>query len=342
MTELINPETRESTIALPVDRRMLGEFISGLLGQPQSLERQFDNAFSVDHAWLIHFFTTILQRIQQQNAPEPLAFEAAIRYQDKVIRTVTSWQAFQHFSETLNIISVGIKIHLAVLIQFPTKKIPERQEIIIYFETRENKQSIMESLLGREPKPGAIYVEIRHTERTWADDILRLIETELKQIQTTEGRLKKYIRNLLFPFFSFAAPLTMLATMLFTEWSKKDGREALKTQVATALNNHKPDIQSLNSKVDLLLKDAIMSVDGKFGEIMLLMYALAIAALIFFIGAFLSRPTPSFVILTSAAAIHKKETLEKLKRKNLMLLFSMIGSIALGVIGNYVYDKIMH
>lgn len=56
MTEVVNLDVAESSVALAVDKKKLGEFISGLLGQPQTLERKFDNSFSADHHWFIHFF----------------------------------------------------------------------------------------------------------------------------------------------------------------------------------------------------------------------------------------------------------------------------------------------
>lgn len=340
MSEVVNIGVADSTVALPVDKKTLGEFISGLLGQPQTLERKFENSFSADHQWFLHFFSLVLQRIQQQNAPEPLAFEATIQYRDKLERKVTTWQAFQHFSETQNIVSIGAKFHLALLIQFPAKQIPERQELIISFDARDNKQSFVESLVGREPTVGSIAVEIRHTERTWADDILRLIETELNAIQVPEGRLKKQLRKLFFPLVSLLFPLMMFASVLYAEWSKRGARASTNEKILAVVNNDKPDLQNLHAKVDLLLAEATRSNQGKFGDETILIYSLLFAALVFFAGVFLARPNPSFVVLSPAAVKNRTETLERLKRKNLWLLISMIASVALGVIGNFVYDHI--
>jgi hypothetical protein len=80
MEEIVKIEADEQAFALSVDKRKLGEFISGLLGQPQSLEREFDEPFSANHQWFLHFFSLILQRIQQQNSPEPISFSATIKY----------------------------------------------------------------------------------------------------------------------------------------------------------------------------------------------------------------------------------------------------------------------
>lgn len=340
MPEIVNIEVGETEVALPVDKKKLGEFISGLLGQPQSLERKFEEPFSADHIWFVNFFTLVFQRIQQQNAPEPLAFEASIRYRDKVERKITSWQAFQHFAETQNIISVGVKFHVALLIQFPNKHVPERQEIIIDFNSNESRQSFTESLIGRDPIVGRITVEIRHTERTWADDIWRVVETELANIQVIENSLKKRLRKLIFPIVSLSFPFMMLASLLYTEWAKRGARESLRTKILATLDAGKLDMQTLHNKIDVLMTNAVSSADSKFGDETVMMYSIMVSALLFFSGIFLARPNPSFVVLSKAAETNRKDTLERLKRKNFWLLVSLIGSIALGVIGNFVYDKI--
>ncbi len=340
MAEVVNIGVADSTVALPVDKKKLGELISGLLGQPQTLERKLENSFSADHQWFIHFFSLILQRIQQQNAPEPLAFEATIQYRDNLERKVNTWQAFQHFSETQNIVSIGAKFHLALLIQFPSKQIPERQELIIGFDARDNTQSFVESLVGREPTVGSIAVEIRHTERTWADDILRLIETELNAIQVPEGQLKKRLRKLFFPLVSLSFPLMMFASVLYREWSQRGTKASAKENILAVVTNAKADLQSLHAKVDLLLAEVARGTEGKFGDETILIYSFLFAALMFFAGVFLARPSPSFVVLSPAAVKNRDETLNRLKRKNLWLLISMIASVALGVVGNFVYDHI--
>lgn len=340
MAEIVNIEVAETAVALPVEKKTLGEFISGLLGQPQTLERKFEEPFAADHQWFMHFFSLILQRIQQQNAPEPLAFEAAIQYRDKVERKITSWQAFQHFSETQNIVSVAVKFNLALLIHFPGKQVPERQEIIFTFDSRDNQQSFFESLIGRDPVVGSITVEIRHTERTWADDILRLVETELVSIQVTESPLKKRLRKVFFPIVSFSFPVMMLASILYSEWSKRGARELLKSQVSAIADAGKADMQALHRKMDLLLSNAVDSAQSKLGDETVIVYSVVVASILFFSGIFLARPNPSFVVLSPAAEKNRIDTLERLKRKNLWLLISMIGSIALGMVGNFVYDRI--
>ena len=54
-------EHHDAGITLPVHGSELGEFLSGLLGQPQSIEREIKEAFDIDHAWLLNLNEVISQ-----------------------------------------------------------------------------------------------------------------------------------------------------------------------------------------------------------------------------------------------------------------------------------------
>jgi hypothetical protein len=337
---MINIGADDHTMALPVDKKKLGEFISGLLGQPQSITKDFEDSFDVDHQWFLHFFSLILQRLQQQNSPEPLSFEARIYYKNKVQRKITSWQAFQHFSETQNIISVGVKFNLAFLIQFPSKEIPERQEITIDFDAGKNQQSrgIFELLVGPSVPQGKIQIDVRHTERTWADDMLRLMETEISSIQVQEAKFRTFLRKIFGALTLFAFPITMLGAMGYTQLSEKDNH--INENVQRLLKLKDMGLSALNEKVNILLVEAQKSSSGRSDGPKIFFYAIMVAAVMYILGLFLAQPNPSFVVLSKAAERNKHETNTRLKRKGLILILSTIASIALGVFGNFIYDSI--
>ena len=56
----------QSRVTLPVSEEQLGDFITGLLGQPQSVEREVRFPFDIDQAWLVDLFQKIDQRVTQQ------------------------------------------------------------------------------------------------------------------------------------------------------------------------------------------------------------------------------------------------------------------------------------
>jgi hypothetical protein len=339
MDDSLRISLADNKVSVPVDKKALGEFISGLLGQPQSLERVIDSAFSVNHSWLVHLCSLILQRMNQQNAPEPLAFVADIGYEGGVRRKVTSFPAFEHFSETQNIISKSVKINIAVLIQFPGKIAPERQEIVIDFDVQDSRASIMESLIIKQSAAGKIRVEIRHTERTWADDVLRLITDELENIQVKESRLKKRLRNAIFPFATFVFPITMIAAMSFDLFLGRNKGNTNSQSAQLLIADKGETLSVFNAKLNLLLTQLIDGNETKRGFPIVIGSTVLIAIVLFLGGALLARPMPSFVVLSRAAEKHEADTMRRLKNKTWLLLLSMCGSVVLGVVGNYIYDK---
>lgn len=294
----------------------------------------------MDHQWFINFFSLIRQRIEQQNSPENLSFEAAIRYEGRFQRKITSWEAFLHFSETRPIVSTSVKFNLALLIQFPSKSVPERQEIVLTFDSRGTKLGFLENMIAKKAITGAIEIEIRHTERTWADDIFRLIEDELKNIQSPESSLKKQSRKILFPLASFSFPIMMMGAVGYGAWLKREEGITIADRISALPSNSKSDLQTLHTKVDILIAQAQNSSDLRLADITVIFYSGMVASLLFFGGVFISRPNPSFVILSQAAELNKKTVLEDLKFKNLLLLISIIGSLLLGIAGNYIYDMV--
>lgn len=340
MTEIISVNVADRPVGFHVGKKELGDFISGLLGQPQSLERKIEAPFSVDHQWLIHFFSMIQQRIQQQNSPENLAFETSINYREGTERKLNSWESFEHFTETMNIISTGVKFHLSFLIQFNGKKVPERQEIIINFDSNESQSSIMDGFFGRGNTVGEITIEIRHTERTWADDLFRIIENEISTINVNESTIKKNLRKIFLPFASLSFPLMMFGSVIYSTWSKRGDGEIISNKISSIPNIGSYDLISLHSKVDILISEAQGKASNQFAELSLFLYLIVFAGLMFLGSVFLARPAPSFVVLSAAAKANKIKTLEKLKRKNLWLVGSIVFTFILGIFGNYVYDKI--
>lgn len=142
VTSVTKAESRRKAIKIPVDDVGLGAFISGLLGQPQSIQRELSGTFDIDHAWLVNVHYLIQQRIQQQNIASIVDFSAVIFFQNGLSRKLTSFESFQSYSEPKPLVSKGVKLKWTYLIQFPGKNIPERQEITCLFLKNFQKNQI--------------------------------------------------------------------------------------------------------------------------------------------------------------------------------------------------------
>ena len=128
---------------------------------------------------------------RQQNHATLTAFNTTIYYVNSMTRSVTSIEAFEHFSETKNIKSQGIKIIWTYLINFPGKQIPEKQEISLYASekapTGSRPEDPMRRMFSSKHKLGMISYCIRHTERTWGDDIESLLKNEIDLVLQEES-----------------------------------------------------------------------------------------------------------------------------------------------------------
>lgn len=342
MTDVIRIETADDVVTMPVDKKILGNFISGLLGQPQTLERQFQTAFSIDHAWLIHFCSLINQRISQQNSPEPLSFKANIYYENGVKRTVSSFAAFEHFAETQNIICKAVKISMSLLIQFSGKNIPEKQDLVFWFETSPNIEHYLGRFIGVAGKEstGIIDVEIRHTERTWADDMFRLILEEINSIAVSENRLKKWLRTKVFPLYSLIFPVVMLCMLGIGSWGKQKNADILKEKMDVLLKGNQFGLPELHEKMNVLLGYSYENNSQQFAGVAIFIGLCLGMGIIFYIGTQLVKPSPSFVVMSKATEKYRDETLKSLQKKNYIFIGTMILTVALGLTSNFLYDKI--
>ncbi len=341
MSGNMNIQLVDQDINLPVDKKILGNFISGLLGQPQTLERQFETPFSADHDWLIHLCSMILQRVAQQNSPEPLSFETSIYYRDGLTRRLTGFDTFKHFTETQQIVCVGIKFDISLLIQFPGKDAPEKQQLILFLITNDEEWSITDSLFSGRRRVGLFDIEIRHTERTWADDLLNLIVKEFESIHSPESAIKKKLRRAFLPFATLLFPLSALGGLALETWSRSSKKDVLNEAISNLLDHNELTLPVLNDKLNTLLQIAALNMDRAGWSSFLFFFApLATGIIVALVGAVLAQPTPSFILVTKASENHKKAVEARQSRRMILLFGSMILTIILGVSGNYLYDLI--
>jgi hypothetical protein len=116
-------------ITFHVQDDTLGDFITKLLGQPHSIRKRFPAIFQLDHGWFNNLHELLTQRISQQNKYKLIQFSAKIYFDDGLVRTVNSAEAFISFVEVKPLISVGCSMTWTFLIFFASKSAPEKQEV---------------------------------------------------------------------------------------------------------------------------------------------------------------------------------------------------------------------
>jgi hypothetical protein len=338
---VIRDQQEGSDIRLPVSHEKLGGFISSLLGQPQTIERELYGSFNIDHSWLLHVHSLIDQRIKQQSHASLTDFKAVVFYENNLKRTLNSIESFEHFSETKKIASQSVRITWTYLINFPNKELPEKQEISLYVSAKAPVASKPEDPIRRMYSPrhkvGAISYRINHTERTWGDDIETLIKQELDLILEEEP-----VHSVFSLILALLAMVFMLGGLAFPELMNEiiqsQQMEALFENYQDTVDLEATTLVELGDKVNLVLQ-AVNPNNGinKVGlgyRFTLLIFGLAMAVWCMFLA---EREKPSFVVLTKAAEEKMKSHVSKEKRSYLVLVLSFLFSVAAGVIGNYIY-----
>lgn len=341
MSEVIKIEVADQSVSVPIDKKTLGQFISGLLGQPQSLSKEIEAPFVIDQSWLVHLCSLVLQRISQQNAPEPISFIVEIGYIGGLSRQISSLNAFEHFSETQNAICESVKIKISLLIHFPGKETPEKQEITVAFKAKMRTQSALEAIFGKSISAGEMSIEIRHTERTWADDLLNLITKEFESVQAEETRLKKFLRKFFLPFSSLLFPLSFLIGSVVLPITTKGSTDTITKNINNLISSKEVGDKVFNAKLNALLEAENFTLNKAAPNIELSYIAYFVTAImILIIGVILSQPAPSFILVSKASERNKKQVEERQKKKLIIAGASMVGSLILGIAGNYIYDHL--
>ena len=333
-------------LSLPIKRQDLGDFISNLLGQPQSIEQILDIKFDVDHEWLIILHELINQRITQQSTSKLINFTAFIYFEDGMKRTINSYPAFKTYQETKKKKQTGIKIIWDYLVQFPNKTHPEKQQI--NFTALINKsqkivkkqfdfERILNSSFFSDDEKSTINYQINHTERTWGDDIQVIISNQMTEITRNSE-----IKDLLFNLFRAALCLSMVvATFILSVYSDIKNSSNKLIQIADiydkigALKN--PTLAQINQKLDLIseLTKTIGLRDVNTGSTLLTLFVgMTLSMLVLLIT---KKQTSSFISLSTESKKYRDKKLKREKYSIIALIASIALSITTGVFSSYIY-----
>lgn len=340
IVQIIDKDKKELSLHLNDER--LGEFISSLLGQPQSISKFFSRPFKVDHNFFKHVLSLVFQRLEQQNDFETIGFVAKISFNDGTERKINSLDSFYSYSETMNLVSTRLFISISLLIKFPSKKTPERQNINFIFDS-ENSFNDSNAILGSLTKSsGVIIIDIEHTERTWADDMLTMIEKSLDEVWIEEGFAYKNIMKVInlvgskyFLTFSILLSTILMLFSLFRRSTNSYIEELDKLDIIKNVN-----LSLINDKLDLLSKAYIMRNDNS--DLYLLMLPIFIPSLAILINLFREFIAPylSYVVLTKNTQDFMDKNILKNSKRNKIFstLIMLLISLMIGILGNYIYN----
>lgn len=239
----------------------------------------------------------IFQRLKQQNDFDTIGFVAKISFSDGTERKINSLDSFYSYSETMNLISTRLFISISLLIKFPSKETPERQNINLTFDSDSYFDDDGKAPNSPSKKIGVILIDIEHTERTWADDMLTMIEKSLDEIWIEESLNYKNIMKIINLFggkyFLAFSMLVSMILMLFSLYNRSTESYAEDFNKLNSIKNI--DLNLVHDKLDLLSKAYMVRNDNsEIYAMILLALVPTLAILISFFKDFIS---PHFFLM---------------------------------------------
>lgn len=341
---LVDPELPSSyAVMLPCEQKDFSEFISGLLGKPQTIEHRYMGQYEVTKDDLLVFHDLLEQRLMQQNDHSLIQFTARLLYSDDSSVRMNSLEEFIHYTEIKPLITVGIEMSWTYLIKFRQKNTPEKQRIDITFKT--NSRSFIDNdiyYLG-ERNWSIVLLSINHTERTWGSDIESLITGHVKSILIKRHPLAAFITKYHGEIGFFTAILFLFGSMVGAYRTSKLFIESILLKSSQLQKNVMSDsLSDLNNKVNYIL-ELVSSGTWELYAYKLLGYLILSFIMSFVFGMWISdkanNAPRSFVLLTKDTTSMMLKSKISYKKAWIMFIVSILVGIATGVVGNIIFTE---
>ncbi|HIT23785.1 MAG TPA: hypothetical protein IAD45_05150 [Candidatus Faecimonas intestinavium] len=183
-------------VQLPLTQKGLSEFISNLLGEPQRVQGVLDGSFIVDISGIEKLYTTIMQRIKQQNKAQLIEFISKVYFENETNVTIKDLAGLTSYRNLEDLKVIRIELTWSFLIEFEDKEAPEKQTIRICFDVNHIVKKFRSKYIFM--RAGIIY-EINYTARTWGIDIENLIRIAINSTFIQKNKLKEVITKIKTP-----------------------------------------------------------------------------------------------------------------------------------------------
>lgn len=187
MSNLIIDQDGESDgykVTLPCRPEEFTNFVSSLLSRGLTIEKKYNDLFKIDSQSIQQLHLLILQRVGQNNG-QMVSYHAKLYFNDKSsISFNTPSDLFSH-NEIKKVETVSLSIEMVFLIHFPGRLSPEKQSVSLVFYSG---YFVNRYGFSRGFNDSEIALQISHTEKTWANDILNLVSGFLKNHSCTPDK----------------------------------------------------------------------------------------------------------------------------------------------------------
>lgn len=331
-------------LTFPLDSGQFKEFITGLLGKPQSISKRISGNFEIHLSDLQSLFNLVNQRVTQQNNGELIQFTAKIFFTDRSSVQLGSYDELVTYNEVKPIISKAVELTWDYLIQFSDKLHPEKQviELLIVSATERMTIESDDMPVFFLPTKGEFRINIEHTARSWGSDIENMLTNQIKSHLKQENKFKHFVRRHSSKFSLSFAVLFFLTSILgaFKVTNNFINSEITKVKSFTNVDKH-----SVDEKIDFLTSYIASGSYSqhyfKVGVFLLISIILSILFGVWIEETASNNREPSFVILTRKAKDYRDEVAEKMKKKWTWFFVSVTTSVLTGLIANYIFKCVV-
>jgi hypothetical protein len=339
--------TKVGYIRLPYKEDQFKEFITGLLGEPQSIDGRILGKFSITITELENLHQLIYQRIISQNKGQLIQFIAKIAYDNKSMVTLNSLNDFVTYNEIKPVIPNAVYLTWTYLIQFPDKDYPEKQQINVSFISKEfyRKYTPMYIMIGSVANAmsrGVVEYKIEHTSRSWGIDIENLLTNQINTIMEKPKKTLEFIKN-----NSFA--ISVISSLGITYGLFMIGYKYIYHLKDINLRNVNIILDKLgtdlNGKLNYLTEYVVSGKVNRYSDLMATLYLVSIIAftiMLVWINTSLDITEESYILLTEKAKEKKKQGEKQIRKQWRMFLFTLITGVLTGVAGNFLYSYLIN
>lgn len=344
-TEVIEREKDKGqfAISLPCEPGSFSDFISGLLGKPQTISKAYTGSFEIGHNDIESVYNLVCQRVSQQNQASLIQFTIRLVFDDNSTVLLNSLEDFKSYTEVRPLIATQAHLSWSFLVKFQDREHPEKQEIemsfvtkgaggIAIFDSEDSPIIPISRLIGG----GHISFRVSHTARTWGADIESLLSGHIKHILLPESKVREFTRKhsgkismgLAISFFV----CSIIACFYSAGRISQEQIELLKPLIS--------DPTQIDQKLNILLELMASGFWGKFFFSVFVFTIFSLFAAIFLgVWAETSADTkqPSYILLTKKSEQHKEKADKKYSNKWVSFVASIVVGVTTGVVANIIF-----
>jgi len=333
---------------LPCPAEAFTDFISALLGRPQTITKNIRGTFDIERADISDFYHLVEQRLVQQNDSHLVQFTVRMVYDDGSSVLLNSHDDFVHYNEVRPVATVAAHLSWTYLIKFRDKSSPEKQQIdVAILGSRKSGVALLDDddplpLVTRSSgRRGVVSFRIHHTARTWGADIEALLTAHVNSLLKTESPLRKWLQKRSGLVGMLTAVLLMLSSLVTAiVSSNRFARAEIAAVQSIVQKAQDTSVSVLAERMDSVVQIAAAGDWPRF-LLKLLLFLFVSTIISFALGIWATAAAdnvrPSFVNLTKESTKRKEEMVTSFKRQFRAFILSIVVSIFTGVVGNYLF-----